>query len=234
MDQAISVGAREGQASRIEFNPLRMFETPIPSDWRFVVAHTLVRAEKSGPAREAYNRRSQECREALGIIQRALDGADGVQDGGFSYAGLTSHMPLQELVALAEAELEGTLLKRFRHVVTEASRVYDAEDALRREDLLTFGLLMSSSHESLRDDYEVSSPELDLLVSLAGEAGTVGARLTGAGFGGCAVALSDTDHLDGVLAALEEGYYRERELPTPLGQLLFVAAASEGSSVGEF
>jgi len=93
---------------------------------------------------------------------------------------------------------------------------------------------MSSSHESLRDDYEVSSPELDLLVSLAGGAGAAGARLTGAGFGGCAVALSDPDHLDGVLAALEEGYYRERELPTPMGQVLFVAAASEGASVGEF
>lgn len=235
MDQAISVGARVGHASRIEFNPLRMFETPIPPDWRFVVAHTLVRVEKSGRAQEAYNRRTRECREALRLIRRAIEGGvDGGQDEGYSYARLTSHMPPQELVALAEAELEGTLFKRFRHVVTEASRVYDAEEALRCQDLPTFGLLMSSSHESLRDDYEVSSPALDLLVSLAGGAGAAGARLTGAGFGGCVVALSDPDHLDGVLAALEEGYYREREPPTPLGQVLFVAAASEGASVGEF
>jgi galactokinase len=233
MDQAISVGAREGHASRIEFNPLRMFETLIPADWRFVVAHTLVRAEKSGPAQEAYNRRTRECREALGIIQGALDGSDWVQDESFSYPRLTSHLPLQELVPLAEAKLEGTLLKRFRHVVTEATRVYDAEEALRRQDLPTFGLLMSSSHESLRNDYEVSSPELDLLVELALGAGAAGARLTGAGFGGCAVALSDPDHLDGVLTAFEEGYYRARELSSPLKQILFVAEASKGASVME-
>jgi len=101
MDQAISVGAREGHASRVEFNPLRMFETPIPPDWRFVVAHTLVRAEKSGRAQESYNRRTRECREALRIIRRAIEGADGGQDEGYSYARLTSHMPPQELVALA-------------------------------------------------------------------------------------------------------------------------------------
>jgi len=233
MDQAISVGAREGHASRIEFNPLRMFETPIPPDWRFVVAHTLVRAEKSGPAQEAYNRRTRECGKALAIIQGALDGSDWVQDGPFSYPRLTSHLPPQELIALAEAEMKGTLLMRFRHVVTEAARVYDAEEALRRQDLPAFGLLMSSSHESLRDDYEVSSPELDLLVELAIGAGAAGARLTGAGFGGCAVTLSDPDHLDGVLAAFEEDYYRARELSAPLKQLLFVAEASEGASVRE-
>ncbi len=92
---------------------------------------------------------------------------------------------------------------------------------------------MSSSHESLRNDYEVSSPELDLLVELALGAGAAGARLTGAGFGGCAVALSDPDHLDGVLATLEEGYYRARELSAPLNQILFVAEASKGASVRE-
>ena len=233
MDQAISVGAREGHASRIEFNPLRMFETPIPPDWRFVVAHTLVRAEKSGRAQEAYNRRTRECREALGIIQGALHGSDWVEDESFSYPRLASHLPPPELVVLAEAKLNGTLLKRFRHVVTEAGRVYEAEEALRRQDLPTFGLLMSSSHESLRNDYEVSSPELDLLVELALGAGAAGARLTGAGFGGCAVALSDPDHLDGVLATLEEGYYQARELSAPLNQILFVAEASKGASVRE-
>jgi N-acetylgalactosamine kinase len=233
MDQAISVGAREGHASRIEFDPLRMFETPIPPDWRFVVAHTLVLAEKSGPAQEAYNRRTRECGEALGIIQGALDEADWAQDESFSFVQLLDRICIQDLVELGERHLDGVLLKRFRHVVTEGARVYDAEHALRRGDSFTFGLLMNASHQSLRDDYEVSSPELDLLVELARGTGAAGARLTGAGFGGCAVALSDPDHLDGVLAALEEGYFRERELPTPLEQLLFVAEASEGASVRE-
>jgi len=233
MDQAISVGARKDHASRIEFSPLRMFETPIPPNWCFVVAHTLVLAEKSGPAQEAYNRRTRECREALGIIQGVLEGTDRVQDEPLSYAQLLDQTCVQDLVDLGERHLEGVLLKRFRHVVTEGTRVYDAEQALKRGDRLTFGLLMNSSHESLRDDYEVSSRELDLLVELARGAGAEGARLTGAGFGGCAVALTDPDHLYGVLAALAEGYYRERDLSTPLEQVLFVAEASEGASVME-
>ncbi len=234
MDQAISVGARQDHASRIEFNPLRMFETPIPPNWCFVVAHTLVLAEKSGPAQEAYNRRTQECREALGAIRSVVEGgADWIRDGSFSYRQLLDQTCIQDLVDLGERHLEGVLQKRFRHVVTEATRVYDAEHALQRGDRLTFGLLMNSSHESLRDDYEVSSRELDLLVELARGAGAEGARLTGAGFGGCAVALTDPDHLYGVLAALADGYYRKRDLSTPLEQVLFVAEASEGASVME-
>jgi galactokinase len=208
-----------------------MFETPIPHDWRFVVAHTLVRAEKSGPAQEAYNSRTRECREALGIIRGALGGADWAQADSFSYVQLLDRMCLQDVVELGESHLSGVLLKRFRHVVTEGARVYDAEHALRREDLLTFGLLMNASHESLREDYEVSSPELDTLVELALGAGASGARLTGAGFGGCAVALTDPDHLDRVRAALEEDYYRKREHPGPMEHVLFLAEASSGASV---
>jgi len=230
MDQAISAGAVEGHASRIEFDPLRMFETPIPPDWCFVVAHTLIRAEKSGQAQKAYNNRTQECRDALKIIRETL-GADSFQAETFSYSQLLDHICIQELVELGESHLDGTLQKRFRHVVTEGARVYDAEQALRRADRLTFGLFMNSSHESLRTDYEVSSPELDRLVELALEAGASGARLTGAGFGGCAVALCRPDRLEGIMGALEEGYYREKQLPIPLDQVLFLAEASQGASV---
>ena len=234
MDQAISAGAREGHASRIEFNPLRMFETPIPPDWRFVVAHTLVRAEKSGRAQEAYNSRTRECREALGMIRLHVEGRpDWVPERPFSYHQMLDRICIQELVELGESHLEGVLLKRFRHVVTEGARVYDAEHALGRADALTFGLLMNASHESLREDYEVSSPELDSLVEVARGAGAVGARLTGAGFGGCVVVLTDPKQLDGVLAAMEEGYYRERDLPGPLEEVLFVAHAAAGASVKE-
>jgi galactokinase len=239
MDQAISAGAVEGHASRIEFNPLRMFQTPVPPDWRFVVAHTLVRAEKSGPAQEAYNRRTRECGEALRIVEGFLGTTDafrsheGGSGGALGYPRLLESTCLHDLVELGETHLEGTLLKRFRHVVTEGARVYDAEHALRRGDRLTFGLLMNASHDSLRDDYEVSSPELDRLVDLARTNGAEGARLTGAGFGGCAVALAPPERSAGVLAALEDGYYRERKLSTPLDQVLFVAEASGGATVGE-
>jgi galactokinase len=238
MDQAISAGAREGHASRIEFHPLRMFETPVPSDWAFVVAHSLVRAEKSGKAREAYNLRTRECKEALALVAAAL-GPDG---NGLEEAPITPAEPLtyprllelmcnEDLLDLAKRSLQRDLLRRFRHVVTEGSRVYNAEHALRRKDLLTFGLLMNSSHVSLRDDYEVSSQELDRLVELALAGGAAGARLTGAGFGGCIVALAERYRAQEVLDALEEGYYRGRIPPASLGQVLFLAEPAGGASV---
>ena len=251
MDQAISAGAREGHASRIEFDPLRIFHTPVPPDWRFVVAHTLVRAEKSGRAQAAYNLRTQECREALDQIRHALDrlqgspgqvrgGPDdtewgpkgtGGHDSAPTYPELLDRICIQDLVDLAESHLDGALLRRFRHVVTEGARVYDAEHALNRGDRLTFGLLMNASHESLRDDYEVSCPELDTLVDLAREAGADGARLTGAGFGGCAVILASPDRVEALLDALEDGYYEGRIEGGQIHQALFVARASEGASV---
>ncbi len=234
MDQAISAGAVGGHASRIEFHPLRMFETPVPHDWRFVVAHTLVRAEKSGPAQEAYNTRTRECREALEIVAKALDPGEWARDEPVTYPSLLETICLQDLVEVGEGNLTGTLLKRFRHVVTEGSRVYDAEQALKREDPITFGLLMNSSHQSLQSDYEVSSPELDALVELALDAGALGARLTGAGFGGCMVALAGPETVDPVLSGLAAGYYRTRDVRDPLSDLLFVAEPAQGATVERF
>jgi galactokinase len=226
MDQAISLGAVAGHASRIEFDPLRMVETRVPTGWRFVVAHSLVRAEKSGGAQAAYNRRREECAEALAAMGPALESGSTPP----TYSELLARIPLKELLPLAEAHLPPNLLPRFRHVVTEAARVYEGEEAMCREDLLTFGILMDASHESLRKDYEVSSPELDRLVALAREGGAAGARLTGAGFGGCVVALSDDRHLDGVFSALED-YYRDRGSTDLLPRVLFLAEPSGGATV---
>jgi N-acetylgalactosamine kinase len=231
MDQAISAGAVDGHASRIEFHPLRMFETPVPTDWMFVVAHTMVRAEKSGFAQEAYNSRTRECREALETVSRALVANDWARGETMSYSSLLEQVCIQDLVELGEDHLDGTLLKRFRHVVTEGSRVYDAEHALKRGDRVTFGLLMNSSHESLGYDYEVSSPELDALVGLALGAGASGARLTGAGFGGCVVALAGPETVNAVLTELEVGYYASREVVGPLKEVLFLAEPCGGATV---
>ncbi|MFC1574836.1 galactokinase [Gemmatimonadota bacterium] len=231
MDQAISLGARASHATRIEFDPLQLHESPVPPTWRFVVAHTLVRAEKSGPAQEAYNQRNRSCREALAMVRTALREQD-VQDAEeLGYPHLLTRLPVGELVEFASEHLPENLLRRFRHVTTEAVRVYEAEEAMRRGDLLTFGLLMDASHESLRTDYEVSSPELDELVELARRGGAAGARLTGAGFGGCMVALADEARYGRMLEAMEEGYFSRRTLPGPLSHFLFVAEPSEGASV---
>jgi galactokinase len=87
------------------------------------------------------------------------------------------------------ARLSGEELKRARHVVLENTRVLEAVEALRANDFHELGRLMYASHASMRDDFEISTPELDAFVELADEAGALGARLTGAGFGGCAIAL---------------------------------------------
>jgi galactokinase len=229
MDQAISAGAREGHAARIEFDPLGLTHTRVPGEWRFVVAHTLVRAEKSGAAQETYNLRTRECREALDQIARALPSE--ILKNGLSYSSLLKQVCIQDLVDLAESRLEGRPLKRFRHVVTEGTRVYDAEQAMMRNDRLTFGLLMNASHESLRDDYQVSSGELNALVDLALESGADGARLTGAGFGGCMVALTVPERVEGVLDAFRSRYYRDRGPSGQEANYLFVARAAPGASV---
>ncbi len=224
MDQAIALGALAGHASRIEFDPLRLFPIPIPPYWRFVVAHTLVRAEKSGAAQTAYNERTRECREALDLLRE--DPNDTL-----TYPQLLARRELSGLLDTAARRLPESLFRRFRHVVTEGRRVYEAEIALREGSIRVFGDLMNASHESLRLDYEVSSPELDLLVACAREAGAVGARLTGAGFGGCVVALIEAGGARPFLETLEAAYYRERHPDVAREGVLFIAEASSGATV---
>ncbi|MGH3267068.1 MAG: galactokinase, partial [Trebonia sp.] len=98
-------------------------------------------------------------------------------------------------------------LRRARHVVTENQRVLEAAVALQRGDANHFGELLTQSHISLRDDYEVSGPELNTLVDIcANTPGVLGARLTGAGFGGCVVAVATTDRADHALMTIAERY----------------------------
>jgi galactokinase len=262
MDQAVSLGAVAGHACRIDFGPLTLTPVPVPSDWRFVVASSLVPAEKSGAAREAYNLRTAECREALRAVGTAMElpagvtpphgavdtaEADGTSDSVGSaravtrpdpaslltYKSLMASAPVVELLEAARAALPPTLLRRFRHVVTEAGRVTAAEEALRRADLETMGQLMRDSHASLRDDYEVSSAELDELVGIAMDAGAAGARLTGAGFGGCIVALARASAAGSVMDGLGSRFYGPAGIGRAPGDHLFVAEPSGGASVTE-
>ncbi|HEX6506315.1 MAG TPA: galactokinase [Chloroflexota bacterium] len=123
--------------------------------------------------------------------------------------------------------LSGIELKRARHVVTEDNRVLEAVAALERHDYAGFGSLMYTSHASLRDDYEVSTPELDAFVEVAADCGALGARLTGAGFGGCAIALVADDDLErlqtATLRRFEGAGYRE--------PVFYVFRASAGAEV---
>jgi N-acetylgalactosamine kinase len=246
MDQAASVLGRAGHALRIDFDPLRVRSVPLPLDHRFVVAHSLVVAEKSAGARDAYNTRVGECRLALEALRAALTAELSRPVAHFgqllellpgrspsSYlqllarqlpAGAISIEQLADSLDRSVAQLRALLpatvrdlrqvepLSRARHVLGEAERVEAAEQALRHGELEAFGAQMNASHDSCRDQYAISCPELEALVSVARGGGAIGARLTGAGFGGCTVNLVASRDLDRLLDALDAGYYRARGL----------------------
>ncbi len=227
MDQAICLAARRHSASRIDFSPLRLTAHLIPPEWHFIVAFSQIRAEKTGAARDVYNSRSEECREALTRVIEA-EGLAGQVD---SYPALLAAKPVPTLMKTAVAVLDESLARRFRHVVTEPHRVSAAERALISYDLKGFGRLMSQSHRSLKDDFEVSCAELDELVEIAEHAGAAGARLTGAGLGGCIVVLSTEKRTQKVMKALADRYFSKREFEGDLEDHLFIAEPSAGATV---
>lgn len=227
MDQAISLGAQAGAAARIDFAPLRLTPVPVPGDWSFVVAFSGVRAAKSAAAREVYNSRTRECAQAFASMARRTH----LPDEARTWRALTERTPLDDLLLVAHRMLPEPLLRRFRHVVTEADRVDDAESAMRAGDRAAFGRLMLESHRSLRNDYEVSCVELDELVAIAGRAGADGARLTGAGFGGCVVALCASELVEALMDRWSHEYYRPRGLEAEASEWVFVAEPSAGATV---
>jgi galactokinase len=122
--------------------------------------------------------------------------------------------------------LEGDELKRARHIVRENTRVLEAVRALREEDFATFGRLMYDSHLSMRDDFEISTPELDAFVEAARETGALGARLTGAGFGGCAIALIAAAKADPLTDSARHRF-REESFKEPVFYRLRPAVGAE-------
>jgi len=192
MDHAASLASREGCASLIEFEPLSVRPIPVPKDWHFLVAHSLQTAEKSGAAREAYNA----CRAAGTAALKRL--------------GFASYRAAIEEPDSVEKLPPGPERDSFLHVTSEALRVRAAVNALEGDDAGRFGRLLWESHASLRDRLRVSSAALDQLVEIAMESGALGARLTGGGFGGCAVVFCRKRDLPAVRGGLIDRYYSGR------------------------
>jgi galactokinase len=192
MDHAASLASREGCATLIEFTPLTVHHIPIPPDWAFLVANSLHTAEKSGAVRERYN-----------AVRTA--GTEALQETGFaSYTEAIASSTGEELYGLAAAK---HLPLAFLHVVSEAFRVRHAVEAMQQNSPDRFGRILLESHASLRDRLQVSCPALDRLVDAAMASGAVGARLTGAGFGGCAVVFCRRADLAKVRDGLVERFY---------------------------
>ncbi len=244
MDQAISLLAVPGSALRIDFFPLRVRPVPLPPEYRIVVCHSLVRAEKSGRARQAYNLRVVECRLAARACEVALAPAlpralTTLGDLARLFPGrslleflpaVEAHLPPRPLSLAEIARIVGSspeqlredcgissdlgdrfaVLSRLRHVLTEAERVNRAEHLLAAGDGGGFGALMDASHASCRDDYDISCSEIESLVAAAKESGAAGARVTGAGFGGCIVALVEAGRVASFLDLVDRRFYRAR------------------------
>lgn len=175
MDQFISVLGAENHALLIDCRSLTYELVPMPEAAALVIGNT--RASRS-LASSAYNTRRQECEQGVALLQGVLPGIQALRD-------VTSTQLEQH-----ESLLPENVYRRCRHVVTENERVMQTVAAFQAGDLARVGRLMDASHASLRDDYAVSSAALDAMVDAMRSApGCYGARLTGAGFGGCAVAL---------------------------------------------
>jgi galactokinase len=211
MDQLVCALGQEGHALLIDCKTLETTQVPIPAfEARIVVCDTRVRHRH---AASGYNQRRAECEEALELLKA----------GGLPIESL-SDLGVHELREV-ERHLKQPLLGRVRHVVSENARTRGAVDALRHGHLPGLGRMMTGSHLSLRDDYAVSSEELDFVVEIGlREKAVLGARMTGGGFGGAAILLVRSSGVEAVTERLGESY-RERFRMDPF---LYVTESSAG------
>ena len=213
MDQFVAALGREGHALLIDCRALAADAIPLDTtDVVVAIADTHVHHELSA---SEYNRRRAECEEGVRLLSEQLHGVRELRD-----------VSVEEFERCAAA-LPETVRRRCRHVVGENARTLAAAAALRRGDLEEVGRLMRRSHESLRDDYEVSCAELDLLAETAwGVPGVLGSRMTGGGFGGSTISLVRRDRLPEFECALTEEYRKRKGLvPT-----VYVSEAGGGAA----
>jgi galactokinase len=189
MDQMASAMGREGKAMFLDTRTLEIQYAPVPEGVVVVLCDTK---KERALTNSAYNERRSQCEEASRIL-----GVDKLRDA--TLASLEDR----------KAEMSDVVYRRARHIVTENDRCVRFREALNSGELSEAGRLMRQSHESLRDDYEVSCLELDIMADAAASApGCIGARMTGAGFGGACVALVREIELEPFRASTLETYAR--------------------------
>src|SRR3984893_16049584 len=210
MDQFIASHGKRDHALLLDCRSMEYRLLPLRGDARLVICNTMI---KHNHATGEYNRRRSECEAGVGYIAKNHQSVRALRDAS-----------LADLAA-CRSELPETILRRCRHVIRENIRVLEAAAALEQEDLETFGELMGQSHSSLRDDFEVSCRELDLMVELAIEAqGVYGARMMGGGFGGCTINLVRSDDVASFKVTVSEAY----EQSTGIKPEVYVCTAADG------
>ncbi|CAB1423805.1 unnamed protein product [Pleuronectes platessa] len=237
MDQSISFLAEEGTAKLIEFQPLKATDVKLPDGAVFVISNCCKEMNKASSSH--YNIRVVECRIATKMLAQAR-GLDSSKLLKLSEAQKELEPPWRRCWPwwTSANTLHMTHFKlhqRAKHVYGEAARVLQFKavcDSEPAESVQLLGDLMNQSHASCRDLFECSCPELDQLVSICLKSGAVGSRLTGAGWGGCAVSMVPNEKVDSFLNAVREAYY----LPDPRRaaiekQSLFVTKPGGGAAV---
>lgn len=216
MDQFISAMGQAGHALFLDCRDLSFQQVPFDPGargCRLVVADT---AKRRSLAESVYNVRVEECAEAVRLLSAFIPGLTSLRDIRF------------DEFQLHQLHLPDVIRRRARHVVTENARVEGAVDAMRFGALEGLGALMNASHDSLRDDYEVTGAELDAMVEESRRIpGTVGSRMTGAGFGGCTVSLVREDNLEHFLEEVP-ARYQER---TGLEPAFYVVQSAAGAGI---
>jgi galactokinase len=211
MDQFVSLHGQKDHALMLDCRTLSFEPLLIPDSVKLVISNTMVKHEL---ASSEYNRRRADCEEAVRLLAGVLPGIRALRD-----------VNLQQLEKHREV-LPEVIYKRALHIVTENARVLDSAEALRAGDIVRFGKRMAESHCSLRDLYEVSCRELDLMVDLAyQQRGVYGARMTGGGFGGATINLVDAPHAGEFKEKMAKSYQRE----TGLVPQIYICKPAEGA-----
>ena len=194
MDQFVASHGERGKALLLDCRSLQYRQLPLPDDVALAICNTMV---KHSIAKGEYNQRRAECEAGVRGLSKYLSNAQALRD-----------VTPEDLEAYGH-ELPDVVLRRCRHVVSENARVLRAAAALELGDLQAVGKLMLESHRSLRDDFEVSCPELDLMMELAKQVeGVYGTRMTGGGFGGCTIALVEAGCIEAFKRTVQGGYER--------------------------
>jgi galactokinase len=213
MDQFTACFGQAKHALLLDCRSLEYRPLPLPAGVELVICDSGVRHELAGGE---YNARRAECEAGARVLARYRPQVRALRDAS-----------LDDLER-NRSELGEVVYRRCRHVITENARVLQAAEALDRGDLREFGRLMGDSHLSLRCDYEVSCPELDLLVELAGkQKGVLGARMTGGGFGGCTIALVEAGQVAAFRKAVSHGYQQAT------GRTARIYVSEAGAGAGE-
>ena len=208
MDQAICANGKADSALLIDCRSLEMTPAVLPRGTAILIMDTMTRHSH---ASSGYNERRESCERAASFF-----GVDRLRDLG------------EQTFRERASQLDDVTRRRARHVLTENARVLAAVDAMAADDAVALGRLMNESHASLRDDFEVTNDELDIMARIAREQpGCFGARMTGGGFGGCAVALIENRVVGRIESAISAAYENE----TGLRPEVFVTHAADGAGI---